>query len=287
MMTQSKYQEKITQSVNFLKEWHNSVPEIGIVLGSGLSDAIPGLSEMKGIHYSEIPGFKNSTVFGHTGDLRVGTVSTKLSNGSVKSREIAFLRGRNHAYEGHDVGEVVHNVRTLISWGVKGIILTNAAGCLNTEWELGKMMILTDHINGTGLSPLNGEFGRGFGAQFVDLTSCYDKSWQKHIQQIATELNQTIYSGVYYGVLGAHYETPAEIKMFKNFGASAVGMSTVLEAIAARQLKVKVAAISSLTNYGAGLKHEELSHAEVMDTNQRFASQTAQVIVKALTTLEI
>lgn len=286
-MRQNKYVQRVNESVEFLKQWHQKAPEICIVLGSGLSDAIPGISEMKSAKYSEIPGFKGSTVPGHKGDLRIGNITVTLPNGKNKNREIAFLRGRNHAYEGNDAGEVVHNIRSLISWGVKGIILTNAAGCLNTDWELGKMMILTDHINATGMSPLNGEFGEGFGAQFVDMSCCYAKDWQKQFEEIALSLNQKIYSGIYYGVLGSQYETPAEIQMMKLFGASAVGMSTVLETIAARQMEAKIIAISCLTNYAAGLKHGHLSHSEVMDMGSRFSYDMAHIILKAAITLEV
>ena len=237
------YQQRVNDSVSFFNTWHHKVPEMCIVLGSGLSNAIPGISEMKSVNYSEIPGFKAPSVLGHKGDLRIGEVNVTLENGVHKKREIAFLRGRIHGYEGNNAGEVVHNIRSLISWGVKGIILTNAAGCLNTEWELGKLMIISDHINATAMSPLNGEFGAGFGAQFVDMSSNYSKDWQKVFENSAHSLNQKIYNGIYYGVLGSQYETPAEIRMMKLLGASAVGMSTVLETIAAKQMGAKVAAI--------------------------------------------
>ncbi|APJ04137.1 purine-nucleoside phosphorylase [Silvanigrella aquatica] len=286
-MKENKYSQRVNQSVAFLKQWHQSVPEIAIVLGSGLSEAIPGISEMKSVNYSDIPGFKGSTVPGHNGSLRVGSISASLPNGTNKTREFAFLQGRNHAYEGNDAGEVVHNIRSLITWGVKGIILTNAAGCLNTEWELGKMMILTDHINATGMSPLNAEYGESFGARFVDLSDAYNLEWRKHFQETAQALNQTIYSGVYYGVLGSHYETPSEIRMMKTVGADAVGMSTVLETIAARQMKAKVVGISCFTNYGAGLKKEILDHSDVMNMSSRFSHDMANVILKTAVTLEV
>lgn len=286
-MKQNKYLQRVNDSVQFLKNWHQKAPELCIVLGSGLSEAIPGISEMKSVKYSDIPGFKKSTVPGHSGDLKIGKISTNLPDKSTKSREIAFLRGRNHAYEGNDAGEVVHNIRSLISWGVKGIILTNAAGCLNTEWELGKMMILTDYINATGMSPLNGEFGEGFGAQFIDMSCCYAKDWQKSFEETAITLDHKIYNGIYYGVLGSQYETPAEIRMMQLFGASAVGMSTVLETIAARQMEAKVIAISCLTNYAAGLKHAHLSHTDVMDMGSRFSHDMANIVLKAAVTLEV
>lgn len=286
-MRQNIYFEKVNESVKFLNQWHHKAPDICVVLGSGLSDAIPGISEMKSIKYSEIPGFKDTSVLGHKNDLKIGNFETKLNDGTYKSREFAFLRGRNHAYEGNNAGEVVHNIRSLISWGVKGIILTNAAGCLNTEWELGKMMIITDHINATGMSPLNGEFGECFGERFVDMSTCYNKDWQNQIEQIAHSQNQKIYSGIYYGVLGAQYETPAEIRMMKQIGANTVGMSTVLEVIAARQMRAKTIAISCLTNYGAGLKNELLSHSDVMDMSSRFSFDMANIILKAAVTLEV
>lgn len=286
-MSTTKYMEKVIESVEFLKKWHGTAPELAIVLGSGLSDAIPGINTMKSIQYNKIPGFKHSTVKGHKGDLSIGMISAKTADDIQKEREIAFLRGRNHAYEGNNPGEVVHNIRSLILWGVKGIILTNAAGCLNTEWELGRMMVITDHINATGLSPLNGEYGHGFGAQFVDMSASYDKKWQMQFKAVAAATDQPIYDGIYYGVLGAHYETPAEIRMFKTVGASAVGMSTVLETIAARQLGAKVAGLSCLTNYGAGLKQEQLSHHEVMEMGSRFSNEMANIVLRAAVALEV
>ena len=286
-MKESKYLYNVNLSVEFLKKWHEKAPEICIVLGSGLSEAIPGILNMKFAKFSDIPGFKNLTVAGHKSDIRIGNISDSLPNGVIKSREIIFLRGRNHAYEGNDPGEVVHNIRSLMSWGVKGIILTNAAGCLQPQWELGKMMIVTDHINATGLSPVNGQFGEGFGPQFIDMSSAYALDWQKQIQEIAVSVKHKIYSGIYYGVLGAQYETPAEIRMMQSFGASAVGMSTVLETIAARQMGVKTIAISCLTNYAAGLKDETLKHSDVMDMGARFSHVMADIVLKAAVTLEI
>jgi purine-nucleoside phosphorylase len=286
-MKTTKYQQRVNDSVTFFKKWHQMAPEICIVLGSGLSDAIPEISEMKSAKYSEIPGFKAPSVLGHKGDLRIGEVKISLTNGNIKKREIAFLRGRNHGYEGNDPGEIVHNLRSLISWGVKGIILTNAAGCLNTEWELGKLMVITDHINATAMSPLNGEFGVGFGPQFVDMSSNYSKNWQKVFEDSAHSLNQKVYNGIYYGVLGSQYETPAEIKMMKVLGASAVGMSTVLETIAAKQMGAQVAAVSCLTNYGAGLKNEKLSHTDVIDMGAKFSNDIANIVLKAAVMLEV
>lgn len=281
------FSHKVYESYQFLKNWHKNTPEICIVLGSGLSNTVPNIENMKSVSYSDIPGFKPTHISGHEGDLRVGEIELKTSHNVTKKRSIAFLRGRNHAYEGHNAAEVVHNVRSMISWGVKGIILTNAAGCLNTNWELGKLMLLTDHINGTGMSPINGEFGLDFGPRFVDLSNAYCSEWQEKFIQTAKDENQTLYSGVYYGVPGSQYETPAEIRMMQKLGAQAVGMSTVLETIAIRQMGAKVAGLSCFTNYGAGLKHKSLSHSDVMEMGSRFAQDMASIVLKTALELEV
>lgn len=274
------YYEKAQESALFLKNWYENqpAPEIAIVLGSGLSNAIPDLESMKSVSYNDIPSFKSTTVAGHAASLSVGKVS---------DRSMVFLRGRNHAYEGYNPAEVVHNLRSLILWGVKGVILTNAAGCLNLDWKLGQMMLISDHINATGLSPLIGEFGEGFGARFVDMTCSYDKKWQEQFKETARKSNHTMYDGVYYGTLGCQYETPAEIRMMQVLGAQAVGMSTVLETIAARQMGIKVAAISCLTNYASGLTKDLLAHTDVMEMGARFADNMANVILKTAEALEV
>jgi purine-nucleoside phosphorylase len=274
----NEHEKKVIESVNFLRSWYGETPpEIAVVLGSGLSQAIPRIEDMKGVSYSKIPGFKQTHVEGHAGDLRIGKVEA-----DGKSRDIAFLRGRVHGYEGHTAAEVVHPLRSLIRWGVKGVLLTNAAGCLHKGFSLGKMMVITDHINGTGMSPLTGEFGAPFGARFVDMSCPYDKEWQQILVGCAQNLGQEIYQGVYYGVQGPQYETPAEIRMMRQLGASAVGMSTVLETIAARQMGAKVAGLSCLTNYGSGLDGVPLDHADVMSMGARFAQQMADIVLRSL-----
>lgn len=289
MSTPQNYYEHALQSSLFLKDWYQNKkpPEIAVVLGSGLSNAIPNLSTMNSVSYEEIPHFKSARVAGHAGSLCVGDVSVTLKNGEEKSRTVAFLRGRNHAYEGYNAAEVVHNLRSLILWGVKGIVLTNASGCLNLDWKLGRMMILSDHINATGTSPLIGNYGAEFGARFVDMTECYDKQWQAQFQQTAAQEGQEIYSGVYYGTLGCQYETPAEIRMMSMLGAQAVGMSTVLESIAARQMGARVAALSCLTNYASGLTKNLLAHTDVMEMGARFAADMANVVLKTVVSLEV
>lgn len=274
------YYQKAWESAEFLKKqfYGKPAPDIALVLGSGLSNAIPHLQSMQTVSYADIPNFKPTKVAGHAGSLAVGEIA---------GRSVAFLRGRNHAYEGHNPAEVVHNLRSLILWGVKGVVLTNASGCLNVNWKLGQMMLISDHINATGLSPLVGEFGREFGPQFVDMTCCYDKQWRSQFQKAAQECQQELYEGVYYGTLGCQYETPAEIRMMQIMGAQAVGMSTVLEAIAARQMGVKVAGLSCLTNYASGLTQDLLAHSDVMAMGARFAENMAHVILEAIPKLDV
>ncbi len=287
--TPSIYKQRVDQSVQFLNEWNKGhpVPDIAIVLGSGLSQVAAQDAKLRSLHFSEIPGFKAPQVAGHQGQLKVGEVKCKNIHGKMKSRHLAFLYGRNHAYEGHNAAEVVHNIRALIQWGVKGVVLTNAAGCLNSNWKLGQLMLLTDHINATGLSPLAGDFGRDFGKKFVDLSACYSLSWQVQFRATASVREEELYDGVYYGVLGPQYETPAEIRMMQTLGAQAVGMSTVLEAIAARQMGAKVAGLSCLTNYAAGLNSAHLSHEEVMEMGRQFASTISDILMPTVMELGV
>lgn len=281
---------RVKQSSDFLRKWDqgNPLPDICVVLGSGLADALPQLETMPGLQFGQIPGFAEVSVLGHKGELRVGTISGTAPDGSPASRRVAFLRGRNHAYEGHDASAVVHNVRTMCDWGVKGLLLTNAAGCLEEDWVLGRMMLISDHINFTGINPLVKPHGAGFGPHFQDLTACYCPIWRKAFKETAARLGENLYEGVYFGVLGPSYETPAEIRMMKALGAHAVGMSTVLEAIAARQMGTRVAALSCLTNHGAGLKADvNLEHDHVVQMGKVFAKSMATLVVNTLLAVDI
>ncbi|MES2614256.1 MAG: purine-nucleoside phosphorylase [Bdellovibrionota bacterium] len=288
-LKKTKYFDRVKQSVEFLDKWNNGEkpPELALVLGSGLSNVIPDYSKMKCAHFAEIPGFKPVNVPGHAGEVRLGDISGELPDGTEKQRQVVILQGRNHAYEGNDPAEVVHNIRALIHWGVKGIILTNAAGCLNSNWKLGKMMLISDQINTTALSPIFGDYGVDFGPRFVDMSNCYNHSWQVQFKATATAMDEELYSGVYCGVLGPQYETPAEIKMIKSCGAQAVGMSTVLETIAARQMGAKVAGISCLTNYAAGLGHKPLDHEDVTTMAKKFAVNVANIVLNTAVNLEV
>jgi purine-nucleoside phosphorylase len=284
---EAKYKERVELSSAFLaKKFSDPAPDVCIVLGSGLGNAIPSLDDMEKLAYADIPGFKVSEVVGHASELRVGEI---YSETKAKKRRVAFLRGRNHAYEGFTAGDVVHNLRALIAWGVKGVILTNAAGCLETNWQLGDFMLIEDHINLSGLNPLAGPFGDGFGQRFCDMTSSYDRSWNSQFETRAAALNISLRRGIYAGVLGPSYETPAEIRMLKTLGAQAVGMSTVLESIAARQMGARVAGLSCMTNYGAGLTgpHDRLNHADVVQMGASVAKVMSSLVLETAIELEV
>ncbi len=281
MTAPTPYLERAQHSAEFLKTWRKNEPppEVVVVLGSGLGDAIPGIDSMEGLPYGAIPGFPTPHVVGHKGELRVGAFGGKC---------VAFLRGRSHFYEGHTPGDVVHALRSLLLLGAKGVVLTNAAGCMEATWKMGSLMLITDHINHTGTSPLIGEWGRGFaGPQFPDMTLCYTPSWQNSIRKAAAGVDVPFYEGIYIGVTGPCYETPAEIRAYKSLGASAVGMSTVMEAIAARHMGAKVAGISAMTNYGSGLKGNEiLDHKDILVQGKELAGKFARVLESAIATLD-
>ena len=201
-------------------------------------------------------------VDGHAGRLVIGTLP-----GGVR---VAALAGRVHVYEGHPVADVVHPVRTLARWGVRGVVITNAAGALRADLNPGDLMLVTDHINLSGVNPLTGPNDSRLGVRFPDMSRAYDPALQSAFHQAAEATEVALKAGVYVGLAGPSYETPAEIRMFRTLGADAVGMSTVNEVIAARHAGLKVAGISCITNYAAGLVPDAtLDHAEVKDTAAR------------------
>lgn len=273
-------------SVNFLKEWAGErTPDIGVVLGSGLSDVVPDLIDAQTIVYQDIPGFLNTQVRGHAGQLTLGTVK---NTGTNPPRHVAFFRGRLHGYEGYEPHVLAHNIRTLGLWGAKGVVLLAASGCLEKEWDLGRFMLLTDHINIHGQSPLIGAHSLEFGERFIDMSCAYDASWRACFLEEAQALNEPLYQGVYVSVRGPQYETPAEIKAYHMLGAQAVGMSVVVETIAARQLGLKVAGLAALTNYATGVgPGERLSHSDVMAMGRQSAQKIRTLLARALPALPL
>ena len=240
--------------------------EIGIVLGSGLNALVPESAD-DSVAYSEFSDLPKPSVPGHAGRFVPGTIGRT---------RVIFAQGRVHLYEGHTARQVTAGVRTLAAAGIKRLILTNAAGVANENFEPGTWMMLTDHLNLTGTTPLLGS------AQFLDLTETYSKKWRAKFKSSAEAEGITLHEGVYAGLLGPQYETPAEVRMLRQLGADAIGMSTVLEAIQARALGLEVAGFSCLTNWAAGIGGEALSHAEVLETGKKAAGEFARLLDRAL-----
>lgn len=235
-------------------------PRIALVLGSGLGSFADSLTDSARIPYAEIPAFPRSTAIGHAGQLVIGNA------GSVP---VAAMQGRVHLYEGYSAQEIAFPIRVFARIGIRAVILTNAAGGINLGYSQGALVLIRDHINLQGANPLVGPNDDRFGVRFPDMTHAYAKEYRAIARQEAAKLKTTLHEGVYAGLLGPSYETPAEIEYLRRIGADLVGMSTVAEVIAARHLGIKVLAISCVTNMAAGILDQPLSHAEVMETGER------------------
>lgn len=232
-------------------------PKIGLVLGSGLGDFADTLEDAVRIPFAEIPNFPCSTVEGHAGALVVGR---------KKGRCVAALQGRIHYYEGYSQQEITLPIRVFSAIGVKTLVLTNAAGGINKSYNPGDLMLICDHINFSGSNPLIGPNLDAFGPRFPDVSSLYCPELRQDVKEMAAFLGIPLREGVYLMTSGPNYETPAEIRMFRSFGADAVGMSTVPEALVAAHCGMKVAGISCITNMAAGVLPQKLDHSEVMET---------------------
>ncbi|MGB9233360.1 MAG: purine-nucleoside phosphorylase [Terriglobales bacterium] len=239
-------------------------PKIGLVLGSGLGSFADDLSEAVRIPYAQIPSFPRSTAIGHAGQLVIG------KSGSVP---VAVMQGRVHLYEGYSAAEVAFPTRVLGRMGVRALILTNAAGGINTAYGQGALVILRDHINLQGQNPLTGANDERFGHRFPDMTYTYSKRFREIALDEARKNSITPHEGVYAALVGPSYETPAEIRFLRTIGADLVGMSTVPEAIAARHMGMELLAISCVTNMAAGILDQPLDHEEVLATGRRVMGQ--------------
>jgi purine-nucleoside phosphorylase len=243
-------------------------PALGMVLGSGFHHVLAALRVEKRIAYAGIPGFPKPTVSGHAGELLFGHLGRT---------PVLVLSGRAHYYEGHGMDRVTFAVRTLAAFGIRDLLLTNAAGGLKRAFRPGDFMMLTDHINFMGENPLRGPAVSGLN-RFVDLTDTYDGGLRRMLAAAGRRCRLPLRQGVYLAVSGPSYETPAEIRAFARLGADAVGMSTVPEAIVARQCGLRVAAVSCITNLAAGISPRKLSHAEVLATAERVKTAGGQLI---------
>ncbi len=246
--------EKITTSANRIQKVRSIAPKVGIILGSGLGTFIDQVSDKEILPYDEIPFFHSTSVEGHEGRIILG---------NIEGVEVVILQGRLHAYEGLSMEEVVFPVAVLSALGIEVLFLTNAAGGINLDYSPGNLVIIKDHINMMGKNPLVGPNLSNMGPRFPDMTFAYDPKLRELIQASAKEVGHELKEGIYAGVLGPTYETPAEIKMLRTLGADMVGMSTVPESIMANYLGLKVCGISCITNMAAGIKNEKLSHDDV------------------------
>jgi purine-nucleoside phosphorylase len=252
--------ERIEEAAAAIRRVCGRLPETAIVLGSGLGDFADTLHEPIATSYTALPHWPASNVVGHAGRLVVGNVAGK---------RIATLSGRVHFYEGHDLGTVVFATRVMGRLGVQQIILTNAAGGINTGFAQGALMVIDDHINMLGSNPLVGPNDERFGARFPDMSEVYSRRLRDIADAAAHARGVEVRHGIYIAVHGPSYETPAEIRTFRGWGADAVGMSTVPEAIAARHLGMEVLGISCITNMAAGVLPQPLVHDEVVETARR------------------
>ncbi|MBK8302944.1 MAG: purine-nucleoside phosphorylase [Chloracidobacterium sp.] len=267
--------EKAAEAAEFIKSKYSGEVRTAIVLGSGLGAFADELTDAVKIPYEQIPGFARSTVEGHAGQLVLGKI------GDVA---VAVQQGRFHYYEGYDMEQVMLPVRAFGLLGVKNVILTNAAGSLSSDMLPGSLMLISDHLNCMGVNPLRGPNDSRFGARFPDMTTVYDREFQEIAETAAHDISHERFEkgldetkvdflnrGIYCGLSGPTYETSAEVRMYRQLGADAVGMSTVPEAIAARHMGLRVLGISCITNLAAGMSGETINHEEVMDTGARVA----------------
>ena len=245
------------------------VPDVAIVLGSGLGDFAHGLTDSVTIPYGDIPNWPASAVIGHAGKLVVG---------SLAGKRVAVLSGRAHFYEGHDLRTVTFATRVVWLMGIKTLILTNAAGGINTAFTPGTLMVIDDHINLLGNNPLVGPNDDRFGFRFPDMTEVYSQRLRGIADDAAAARGVAVRHGVYVALHGPSYETPAEIRFLRTIGADAVGMSTVPEALVARQMRMEVLGISCITNPAAGVLPQPLHHDEVMEVARRVKGEFSSLL---------
>ena len=276
-LSPSKLYERAEKAARVIRARTDADVSVAIVLGSGLGAFADELTDSTSIRYDEIPSFARATVEGHAGRLVIG----KTNNVTV-----AAMQGRFHFYEGYSLEEVTFPIRVLKLLGVRTLILTNAAGSLNTEFTPGSLMVITDHINLLGVNPLVGPNDDRFGPRFPDLTSVYARRLQDLVISEANAIGLDMRRGIYAALSGPSYETPAEIHMVRTLGADAVGMSTVPEAIVARHMNMEVIGISCITNLAAGVSNRPVDHSQVIATGERVRAEFTELLRRVVGRLE-
>lgn len=256
-------------SAEYIRKECDIKPRVAMVLGSGLGGISDIMDVRAEIPYGDIPGFVRSTAQGHAGKLMLGMVG---------GTPCAVMSGRNHLYEGYAAHQVAYPVYVLKALGVETLILTNAAGAVNTRFSPGDLMLITDHLNLMGVSPITSEYAAALGRRFVDVSRAYDTALIAKAQTVAQELGILVHKGVYAMFLGPQFETPAEIRMTRLLGGDAVGMSTVPEAIAASHAGLRTLAISCMTNMAAGILDQPITHEEVLETGRRVEDKMKKLL---------
>ncbi len=259
--------QKINAAADALLKKIGKAPKVGVILGSGLGEYAASLSGAVSVSYADVPGFPASTVPGHAGEF----VCAKVGAGAL------FMRGRFHAYEGYDLGDVTLPIRVMARAGVETLVVTNAAGGVNERFSPGDLMVIEDHIT-FAENPLRGKNLDEFGPRFPDMSRAYDPELITLAHEIAGEMELTLRQGIYFYMRGPSFETPAEIRALRTLGADAVGMSTVPEVIVARHCGMRVLGLSCISNMAAGILDQPLSHAEVIETGEKVKDSFAGLI---------
>ncbi|AET61469.1 Purine nucleoside phosphorylase I [Paenibacillus terrae HPL-003] len=263
-------QATIQEAADYIRAKSGIRPEIGLILGSGLGILADLIQEGISIPYQDIPHFPVSTVEGHEGELLLGT---------IEGRAVVMMKGRFHMYEGYGPQLTAFPVRVMKQLGIQSLLVTNAAGGVNTSYEAGDLMVISDHLNLTGQNPLIGPNDAALGVRFPDMSEAYSRRLRGIAKQTAAQQGFSLQEGVYAGLLGPNYETPAEIVMLRTLGADAVGMSTVSEVTVARHAGIEVLGFSCITNMAAGILDQPLSHDEVMETAEKVREKFLNLVL--------
>ncbi len=276
-MVENVILDKISKCVNSIRKRTSFVPDVALILGSGLGDYASNIKIECEIPYSEIEGMPTSTVQGHDGRFIFGTV------GDTK---VVCMKGRVHFYEGYSISDVVMPTRIMAKLGAKILFLTNAAGGVNYNFKAGDLMLITDHISCFAPNPLIGPNIDEFGVRFPDMSHVYDVHLQDILRKVAVENKIPLKEGVYCQLTGPSYETPAEIRMLRTLGTDSVGMSTVVEAIAANHMGMKICGVSCICNLAAGMSAQPLSHKEVQEAADMAAPRFTKLVTEFLKAID-
>ena len=265
--------ERVNESIKYIESLTDLRPKVGLILGSGLGDFVDKIENSVIIPYEDIPNFPVSTAPGHKGRLIIGESMGKT---------VFCMQGRFHFYEGYHLKDVTFPIRVMIQLGIESLIVTNAAGGVNTEFVPGDLMIINDHINFTGQNPLIGENLKELGPRFVDMSRAYNREYIRIAKKTGEKLGLNLKEGVYMWFTGPTYETPSEVKLARNLGADAVGMSTVPEVIVANHQGIRVLGISCITNMAAGILDQPLNHEEVIETSMKVKDDFEKLLIEII-----